>query len=219
MVYAAANERTFLHWMNMSVTIGSISAALLGETFNDLVSSSIFNSQMQINCRSCTCMQVVMFVYLLTGAVTRFNRRGRAWPQALGQRLHPPRHLRAAAGAVYDGRSHRHGGVLRHPLQAARRDAAVSPQFCDRNHFKCLMFVCRCNRCRVAAPALKTPDVSRLEIGAPCHTADEPMILACRNKLDGPYDNRVLPIVLSVVMIVALSITFVGSVVSFEQSG
>jgi uncharacterized membrane protein YidH (DUF202 family) len=26
-----ANERTFLHWMNMSVTIGSISAALLGE--------------------------------------------------------------------------------------------------------------------------------------------------------------------------------------------
>jgi uncharacterized membrane protein YidH (DUF202 family) len=30
-VHAAANERTFLHWMNMSVTIGSISAALLGE--------------------------------------------------------------------------------------------------------------------------------------------------------------------------------------------
>lgn len=25
-----ANERTFLHWMNMSVTIGSISAAMLG---------------------------------------------------------------------------------------------------------------------------------------------------------------------------------------------
>lgn len=43
--------------------------------------------------------------------------------------------------------------------------------------------------------------------------------LVCRNKLDGPYDNRVLPIVLSVVMIVALSITFVSSIVSFEQSG
>ena len=28
-----ANERTFLHWMNMSVTLGSISAALLGEFF------------------------------------------------------------------------------------------------------------------------------------------------------------------------------------------
>lgn len=28
---AAANERTFLHWMNTSVTIGSISAALAGE--------------------------------------------------------------------------------------------------------------------------------------------------------------------------------------------
>ena len=28
-----ANERTFLHWMNMSVTLGSISAALLGELY------------------------------------------------------------------------------------------------------------------------------------------------------------------------------------------
>jgi hypothetical protein len=28
----AANERTFLHWMNMSVTTGSISAALLGKS-------------------------------------------------------------------------------------------------------------------------------------------------------------------------------------------
>ena len=27
-----ANERTFLHWLNMSVTIGSISAALLGRS-------------------------------------------------------------------------------------------------------------------------------------------------------------------------------------------
>eukprot|EP00891_Asterochloris_glomerata_P008491 jgi/Astpho2/8491/Aster-05533 len=26
----AANERTFLHWLNMSVTVGSISAALIG---------------------------------------------------------------------------------------------------------------------------------------------------------------------------------------------
>lgn len=26
-----ANERTFLHWMNMAVTTGSISAALLGK--------------------------------------------------------------------------------------------------------------------------------------------------------------------------------------------
>lgn len=28
----AANERTFMHWMNQSVTIGSIAAALLGES-------------------------------------------------------------------------------------------------------------------------------------------------------------------------------------------
>lgn len=40
-------------------------------------------------------------------------------------------------------------------------------------------------------------------------------VLDChRNKLDGPYDNRLLPIVLSVVMITALSITFVSSLMS-----
>jgi hypothetical protein len=32
----AANERTFLHWMNMSVTLGSICAALLGENFQQI---------------------------------------------------------------------------------------------------------------------------------------------------------------------------------------
>lgn len=29
-LFPAANERTFLHWMNMAVTIGSISAAMSG---------------------------------------------------------------------------------------------------------------------------------------------------------------------------------------------
>lgn len=29
-VLCAANERTFLHWLNISVTVGSISAAMLG---------------------------------------------------------------------------------------------------------------------------------------------------------------------------------------------
>ena len=35
--------------------------------------------------------------------------------------------------------------------------------------------------------------------------------------MDGPYDNRVLPIVLSVIMVVVLAITFGGAVVQFAQ--
>ena len=38
-----------------------------------------------------------------------------------------------------------------------------------------------------------------------------------RNKLDGPYDNRVMPIVLSATLIVALSITFGSSIVAYEH--
>ncbi len=37
------------------------------------------------------------------------------------------------------------------------------------------------------------------------------------NKLDGPYDNRVMPIVLSATLIVALSITFGSSIVAYEH--
>jgi len=37
---SAANERTFLHWMNMAVTTGSISAALLGKDTTLLNSAS-----------------------------------------------------------------------------------------------------------------------------------------------------------------------------------
>ena len=39
----------------------------------------------------------------------------------------------------------------------------------------------------------------------------------CRNKLDGPYDNRIMPIVLSATLIVALSITFGSSIVAYEH--
>ena len=38
-----------------------------------------------------------------------------------------------------------------------------------------------------------------------------------RQKLDGPYDNKIMPVVLSVTLIVALSITFASSILAFEQ--
>ena len=43
------------------------------------------------------------------------------------------------------------------------------------------------------------------------------VLLACRMKMDGPYDNRVLPIVLSAIMVAVLTITFGGAVVQFAQ--
>ncbi len=55
----------------------------------------------------------------------RRHQRSRA--QALGQRLHQPRHLRAAAGAGHDGHRHRHGRLRGHQLPHPRRDAAVRP--------------------------------------------------------------------------------------------
>lgn len=38
-----------------------------------------------------------------------------------------------------------------------------------------------------------------------------------RQKLDGPYDNRVMPVVLSVTLIVTLSITFASNIIAFQN--
>ena len=37
------------------------------------------------------------------------------------------------------------------------------------------------------------------------------------NKLDGPYDSRVLPVVLTGVMILFLSVVWVGALVSYHK--
>ena len=50
----AANERTFLHWMNMSVTIGSISAALLGAQH----ATSVVLKILWHNPTSCACFSL-----------------------------------------------------------------------------------------------------------------------------------------------------------------
>ena len=50
------------------------------------------------------------------------------------------------------------------------------------------------------------------------HTADMQRPSACSMKMDGPYDNRVLPVGLSGIMIVALTIVFGGAVVQFTSS-
>jgi hypothetical protein len=39
----------------------------------------------------------------------------------------------------------------------------------------------------------------------------------CSQKLDGPYDSRVLPVILTVVLMTFLSIVFVGSIASYEE--
>lgn len=35
--------------------------------------------------------------------------------------------------------------------------------------------------------------------------------------MDGPYDNRILPVLLSLVMITFLSVVFVGTLVDFAE--
>jgi uncharacterized membrane protein YidH (DUF202 family) len=37
-------------------------------------------------------------------------------------------------------------------------------------------------------------------------------------KMDGPYDNRVLPVVLTIVMMVFLTVVWVGAMVSYHSS-
>ena len=39
----------------------------------------------------------------------------------------------------------------------------------------------------------------------------------CSRKLDGPYDSRVLPVVLTVIMMTFLTIVWIGSIISFKQ--
>lgn len=112
-----ANERTFLHWMNMSVTIGSISAALLGVSGHghkhwgsDYTSRAIFVRLLALGMMA---IAIIMALY----AAFNFRKRGR-------------------------------------------------------------------------------------------------MLL---QKLDGPYDNKIMPVVLSVTLIVALSITFASSIIAYEN--
>ena len=60
---------------------------------------------------------------------------------------------------------------------------------------------------RAAAPCIK-------EV---CHSQHSLIHVRCRMKMDGPYDNRVLPVLLSGIMIVALGIVFGGAVVQFAR--
>jgi hypothetical protein len=41
----------------------------------------------------------------------------------------------------------------------------------------------------------------------------------CSQKLDGPYDNRVLPVVITAVLMTFLSIVWIGSIVRCGCSG
>ena len=112
-----ANERTFLHWMNMAVTTGSISAALLGVS----------------------------------------------------------------------GHAHKHWGS-----EYVKRAVSV----------------------RVLALLMMG-----ISIGMACYAAYNfkkrgDMLV---NKLDGPYDSRVLPVVLTVVMMLFLVVVWVGALVSYHN--
>lgn len=42
-------------------------------------------------------------------------------------------------------------------------------------------------------------------------------LLPCSHKMDGPYDSRILPVVLTVIMMTFLTVVWIGSIVSFEE--
>ena len=44
------------------------------------------------------------------------------------------------------------------------------------------------------------------------YTSQQSLVCACRAKMDGPYDNRLLPVLLAVILMVALLIVFSGAV-------
>jgi hypothetical protein len=39
----------------------------------------------------------------------------------------------------------------------------------------------------------------------------------CSQKLDGPYDNRVLPVVITIVLMTFLTVVWVGAVISYRD--
>lgn len=48
----------------------------------------------------------------------------------------------------------------------------------------------------------------------PVHTASFPCLCSTRRaKMDGPYDSRYLPILLTVVMMLAMGVVFAGAVI------
>ncbi|KAI7840567.1 hypothetical protein COHA_005720 [Chlorella ohadii] len=114
-----ANERTFLHWMNMSVTTGSISAALLGVA----------------------------------------------------------------------GHAHRHWGSD---------------------------FTVRAVGVRVLALVMMAISIGMAIYAAINFKRRGDMLV---QKLDGPYDDRVLPVVLTCVMMTFLTVVWIGSIVSYMESG
>jgi uncharacterized membrane protein YidH (DUF202 family) len=113
-----ANERTFLHWMNMSVTVGSISAALIG----------------------------------VAG--------------------HAHKHW----SAEYEARS-----IFVRSVALVMLTSSIGMAVYATYNFR-----------------LRT--------------------LMLQYKQDGPYDNRLLPVLLAVVIMTALSLTFVGTIVSLTGS-
>ncbi|KAK9864228.1 hypothetical protein WJX84_012337 [Apatococcus fuscideae] len=71
-----ANERTFLHWMNMAVTIGSISAAMLGIAGHAHKNwGSAYQSQ-AIFIRILALTMLVIAIFMACYATWNFKTRG-----------------------------------------------------------------------------------------------------------------------------------------------
>lgn len=141
-----ANERTFLHWMNMSVTLGSIAAALLGVSGVAHKSWGKGYEHHAAAVRGVATLVMCLAIFMAGYAAKSFVVRGNM--------------LMCGRGSGRWGRSF-------FSLLAPRRAH---------------------------------------------HASSLPPPLVFRNKADGPYDSRVLPVLLACVLIACLTLVFGGAV-------
>ncbi len=133
-----------------------------------------------------------------------------AWPRALAQ-----------SGAHAD---------MQHPHATAGAAAAVSGQLHVLSVLT-LAACCHTTRSPPGAAVRKLPRataVHQLLLHRQHHAAPHqrpythlacPPACRCRMKMDGPYDSKVLPVLLSCTMVAALVVVFTGAVVRLQGGG
>ncbi len=124
---SAANERTFLHWMNTSVTIGGIAAALSGELGTRRASAG----QVRSAAFSGSCSRGGPPIKPLFHSAT-IHRCCRARAPALGGRFRGASHHHA--GDLLDDAWHRHRHGYLGRLQLPK--ASCVPRVSGRSHLR-----------------------------------------------------------------------------------
>jgi uncharacterized membrane protein YidH (DUF202 family) len=212
-----ANERTFLHWMNMAVTLGSISAALLGALFfffcvKTKTSFLFVHFFVSSGCVGVACAPVplpcVRAAWRCAGpsrrVVLRENRRrgGRtAIPQV-------PFSSCLSSPFPHFPTTPPPSTPLQNPFNPGI--SGVAHKSWGRAYAGHALFV------RAIATAMMVLSIFMAVYAARNFKLRGDML---QLKADGPYDSRLLPILLASVLIVALLLVFGGAVAELAGWG